>query len=188
MLNWLRKNFLVVLLVTSCVALSLIVVPFYNSVDTIMNFPDDVTDSYRTYMIINMFGYLCLAVSEIIFIVMSSRKGLDKKYIILALVIFFLADISLPIYRLIVNQAYSSIYTIIIKLLVIVFMILSLSDRRFFLVTLIVLLIDAAPTLLGVFVGSQVDFSKLLLDFMLLFSIYFYIGSTPIEQNDTYYQ
>ena len=184
MLNWLKRNYFIVLLVASIVALSLTIVPIYNLIDLISN---SSSDEYKTSLWMSLVYYVGLGLAEVVFIIIASRRSLDKKFIILAILLYFVSDIAVSVYRLIANQSYTAIYSIAINAALIIFMILSLSDRRYFFTTLIILLIDAAPALLGTFSGSEIDFSALLLDFMLLSAIYFFGASDQSNTDYNYY-
>ena len=180
MLNWLKRNLYLVYFVAAFVALSLVIVPIYNTVNALGN-----TDSsdYQMLLWMNLSNYVCIAIAEIIFIVLASRRDLDKTLLMCAIILFFASDVLVDVYRIIEYQEYSSIYYILIDVALIIFMIMSLSNRRYFLSTVIILLMRAATSLLGTFTGSSIELSKLILDFMLLFAIYFYGNYNQIDDS-----
>jgi hypothetical protein len=84
-------------------------------------------------------------------------------------------------------KEYVGFYYILIDVALMIFMIMSLTNKRYFLTTLVILLVEAATSLLGTFRGDSVEFSKLILDFMLLFSIYFYGNNEQVNSDYNYY-
>ena len=170
-MNWLKRNLYTVLLVAAVVALSLILVPLYTSINSIRY---TESDAATTIIWLNIVNYGCIALAELSFIILGVRRNLEKPYLIFAIILFFVSSIALNVYRLVWYEDYVSIYYIVIDVAVMIFMILSLSNRSYFLTTLIILLVDASTSLLGTFTGSSIEFSKLIFDFMLLISVYFY--------------
>ena len=177
-MNWLKRNYYVVLLVASLVALSLIIVPVYNAIDALM---DGASGDYRTSLWMNLITDTCIAVAEVLFVILASRRYLDRTLIVLAIALFFVSDIVLSCYRVFQYQDYSHVYYILIDVAIICLMVMSLTNRRYLLATLVVILMEAATSLLGTFNGSNIEFSKLILDFMLLSAIYFYSTNEQVE-------
>ncbi len=177
-MNWLKRNYYVVILVASLVALSLIIVPVYNTIDALM---DGTTAEYRTLLWMNLLTYTCIAVAEVLFVILASRRYLDKLIIMLAILLFFISDIVFSMYRIFEFKEFSHVYYILIDVAIICLMVMSLTNRRYLLATLVVILMEAATSLLGTFNGSGIEFSKLILDFVLMSAIYFYSTNAVTE-------
>ena len=183
-MNWLKRNFFVVLIVAAIVSLSLVLVPIYNAIDAL---DTAGSEQYQRLLWMNIANYTCIAAAEVMFIIIASKRSLDKTLIMVAILLFFVSDIAITVYRMIEYKEYVGCYYILIDVALMIFMIMSLTNKRYFLTTLVILLVEAATSLLGTFNGSSIEFSKLILDFMLLFSIYFYSNNEQVNSDYNYY-
>ena len=192
MLETIRRNKFNIILVASIVAIFLLLPSLANAIEDFKNYNKYLRDGATYYRelrnttLISIIEFLCLIIADVFLLVMGRKRSIDKTLIMFAIILYYASDSIDPIYDFIKNDDYSSIYSVIINVIIASFAIIALSNDRYLFASLVLLLIDAAFALVSSFGGSAVGLSKLILILVLMISIYF--SSKSNELTDEYYQ
>ena len=187
-MNFIKKNKFIIMLIGAILAMALIINPIidaFDTLDVIYRNPDYFSNEAKGAAIATIASYICIGLSALFFILMSYKKSFNRSFMISIIILYFGADIVYIAFQFINDgNAFSLIYSVIIDVLLIIFMIFSLNNKNYFLTAFTIALIDAAFALLGVFNGSQVSFSQFIIDVLLIESIYLYV---PDDSEYNYY-
>ena len=156
-------------------------------IPTISSLIETLSNYKSTYLYISLIKNICILVAEISFIIIGVRRELNKTIIMTSATLYYVAQASYRVYLMIDTKNYQYIYYLIIDALCLTFTILALTDKRYLFGSIIILLVDAAFSLVNTFAGSQLDFSFLILSIMLMSSIYFYNISNNYDNDSPYY-
>ena len=189
MIQFIKNNKFVICLVMGFVALALAITHLSDTYNTYDNYSSvvDEFDNYCFQLLIDMVKDVMLIIASIVFIIMGYKNNLDKSLITLALIAYCALDL-LDLVVTFRNDNYSTspfVYAAL-DIMILVFCILSITNRRYFLTMLIVLMIDMSFNLLSTFNGSTRGLSALLIEVLILGSIYFYSNNSYNNDNNYY--
>ena len=102
-----------------------------------------------------------------------------------SIIIYYAADTFDIVYDFIEYKNYSSMFYVVLNVIIMIFAVMALSNNKYLFFTLVLLLIDTAFNLLSVFNGSAMGFAQFILCLLLMAGIYFY--NTESVDNTNYY-
>ena len=178
-MSFIKRNLYLIFLIAGIVAFSLVFSPFYT---ILSNLNGNEITTYEVFMIVQLSS---IVISAIVFIVMGARREMSKLLLITTIVIYFAASFALNIIQIVESQQYNLILNMAVDVLAIVFMVFALTNKKYFLAAFIIILVDSARLLLGVFGSSATSFAGLIINTLLIASIYFYDDN--VYQSNEYY-
>ena len=192
MLETIKRNRYTIFYVASIVAIFLLIPSISGQIENIREYNERYKEGITYYgelrneCAVTIAEYLCFILADACLLVIGRKRSIDKSHIVLAIILYYAADSAWHLYHLIVNDNYSYAYSIVFNVIIVIFTIVSLSDKRYLPAALIILLIDAAFALVSTFNGSAVSFSTLILIALLMLGIYLF--SSDDNYTNEYYQ
>ena len=182
---FIRKNKYILAMILGIVSMALM---FPSITNMIKNMKDTAASGYdiSVQIVLVLIEYICIFLSELIFIIIGARRMMDKILFLCALILYYASEIAIYGYQAFGQGNYSSIYNILISILCIVAVFVSLVNRRFVISSVVLFLIDAAFALSGTFTGSTVSLSSLILIVLLTFFVLLYNSNVDDVSYDTY--
>ena len=190
MLEKIKNNKYMIFLVAGIVAAALALYAFSSSLNFYYNYLDNefISNSYKIDLLIDVIKNAFIILSIIPFIIIGRNKMMIKSALIISIIIYYFADTFDIIYDFVENKDYSSLFFSLLNVIIVIFAIISLTNKNYLFLTLVLLLIDSAFNLLSIFNGSAIAFAQFILCLLLIGGIYFYnIESNLNIKNDTYY-
>ncbi len=181
MLDFVRRNKFILFVILGIISFSLIVPSLITLIDSL----DNASGDYKTYLLIRITEYACFMLTAVVFIIQGSKKYLDKTLISCGIILYYASDTAELLYNFIKYDSYSSVFYIVLNVVIIIVSIMALTNAKYFFTAAIILLIDCAFSLVQTFNGSAVGFASLMLSLMIIAAIYFYSSSS--NYGDEYY-
>ena len=185
MLEKIKNNKYMIFLVAGIVAVALAIYAFSSSLNIYYDYLDNeyIPSSMKTDQLIEVIKNALIILAIIPFIIIGRYKMMIKSALIFSILVYYLADSFSIIYKFIDDKDYSSLFYVLLNVVIIVFAIISLTNRSYLFVTLVLLLIDTAFNLLDVFRGSEIGFAQFILCLLLMAGIYFHNTESKTEIN-----
>ena len=131
--------------------------------------------------------YICIFIAELVFVLIGYRRSMDKTLIITSVILYYASTGAYYVYEAFVENDFSYVFNLIISVLCIVTVVLALTNPRYMISAIILLLIDSAFNLSYTFIGSTSGFSSLILTIMLIFTVVLYKSSLREDTEFTIY-
>ena len=184
MLEKINQNKYTLFLVLGIISIGLFIPSLINLFGSFENL-SIMSNNYKLLFYSQILRLILFSFASLFFVLIARYKRLDKSLITMSIIFYYVADIAENFLEYIAYKNYSSFYNIILGVLILVFTIFALTNSKFLFWALILLGIDMAFSLVETFQGSSSAFGALMLQGMLLGSIYFYNKSSILD--DTYY-
>ena len=138
---FIRKNKYILALVLGIVSMALIIPNITGAIKSIKYFAEIGEDI--TLQLLLLIENICIFASELIFVIIGVRRMMDKVLFLTALILYFASSGVYYVYEIFFQGEYSLIFNLMITILCIVAVFVSLSNRRYVLSSIILLLIDS---------------------------------------------
>ena len=152
-------------------------------INTFQNYGEAGINLPKEYIFL-LVEYICIFLAELLFIVIAYRRSMDKYIILTSVILYYASTSAYYVNEVFFNNNYSGIFSLAVSLLCIVTIFISLTNPRYVLSAVILLLVDAAFDLSDTFTGSTVGFSELILSVLLIFTVILYSGTLVNENNE----
>lgn len=181
---FIRKNKYILAVVLGIVSMALMIPNITGTITSIKYFAEMGEDI--TLHLLLLIEYICIFASELIFVIIGVRRMMDKVLFLTALILYFASSGVYYIYEIFLQGEYSLIFNLMMTILCIVAVFVSLTNRRYVISSIILLLIEAAFALSATFTGSTMSLSSLILIVLLLFFVLLYNSNVDDVNYDTY--
>ena len=187
MLEKIRQNKYIIFLVAGIVALALAIYGFSSSLNTYYDYIDNeyVSKSYKNQLLVDAIRNGLIIIAIIPFVIVWRNSKITKQALMASIIIYYAADTFDIVYDFIEYKNYSSMFYVVLNVIIMIFAVMALSNNKYLFFTLVLLLIDTAFNLLSVFNGSAMGFAQFILCLLLMAGIYFY--NTESVDNTNYY-
>ena len=181
-MNFISKNRYVLFVILGVVSMALMISNITKLINDFQYYIENGIE-LTTRMIFLLVEYICIFFAELVFVIIGYRRQMDKYLILTSVILYYASTGAMYVYEVFFRNDFSYILNLAISVLCIVTVFISLTNPRYFLSSLILLLIDSAFCLSNTFAGSTVGLSTLILTILLIFSVVLY-NDRRVDDND----
>ena len=185
-MDFIKKNKYILCIILGVVAMALIIPNITRTIKEFQYYNNHDLEIPMA-LIFLLVEYICIFIAELVFVLIGYRRSMDKSLVITSVILYYASTGAYYIYEAFVLDDFSYVFNVIISVLCVVTIILALTNPRYMISAIILLLIDSAFNLSSTFTGSTAGFSTLILTVMLIFTVVLYKNSLRDDTEFTIY-